>query len=131
MDTQQSAVNTDYYQLLVEFGEAFNRHDADALVAMMTEDACFYTVAGETTYGNKISGREAIKSAFAMVWEAMPNAHWDAGDIFVCGNRGLTEWVFSGTDKEGKRIKAQGCDIFTFKDGKILVKNAFRKQVGT
>ncbi len=124
-------MDTNYYQLLTDFGQAFNRHDADALVAMMTEDACFYTVAGTTVYGNKIHGRDAIKSAFTAVWEAMPDACWEAGDIFVCENRGLAEWIFSGTDKDGNCIKAQGCDIFTFRDGKISVKNAFRKQVST
>ncbi len=122
-------MNTDYYQLLTDFGRAFNRHDADALVAMMTEDACFYAPVGKAVHGNKITGRDAIKSAFTAVWEAMPDAHWQAGDIFVCENRGLAEWVFSGTGKDGSRIEAQGCDVFTFRDGKISVKNAFRKQV--
>ncbi len=124
-------MDKNYYQLLIDFGQAFNNHDADALVAMMAEDACFYTAAGETAYGNKISGRDAIKSAFASVWETMPDAHWEAGDIFIYKNRGLAEWVFSGTGKDGNRIEAQGCDIFTFKEGKISVKNAFRKQVST
>jgi ketosteroid isomerase-like protein len=32
-----------------------------------------------------------------------------------------------GTGADGKRIEANGVDIFTFRDGKILVKNAFRK----
>lgn len=124
-----NAMDTNYHQLLIDFGQTFNRHDADALVAMMTEDACFYTAAGEAVYGNKISGRNAIKSAFASVWEAMPDARWEAGDIFIYENRGLAEWVFSGTGKNGSHTEAQGCDVFTFRDGKISVKNAFRKQV--
>ena len=31
------------------------------------------------------------------------------------------------TGKDGKAIEVRGCDIFTFRDGKIAVKNSFRK----
>ena len=40
----------------------------------------------------------------------------------------MTEWVFSGTRDDGVRIEVQGCDVFTFMDGKIAVKNSYRKQ---
>jgi hypothetical protein len=46
---------------------------------------------------------------------------------FVQGNRGVSEWIFTGTNTEGKRSEVAGCDIFTFRDGKIQVKNSYRK----
>lgn len=123
-------MNQQYITLLKDFGCAFNDHDADKLVAMMTNDAIFYTVAGNTKFGNKITGIDNIRQAFQGVWTQMPDAHWQAGDIFISGDRGLSDWIFSGTDKDTHhRIEAQGCDIFTFRDGKIAIKNAFRKQV--
>ncbi len=116
-------------QLLKDFGNAFNSHNADNLVSMMTDDAIFYTVAGDGIYGNEIVGKDAIKKAFNSVWDIMPDANWATGNIFVSGNMGLSEWVFSGTNKnDGSRIEAQGCDVFTFQNGKIMTKNAFRKQ---
>jgi ketosteroid isomerase-like protein len=45
----------------------------------------------------------------------------------VTGDRGVSEWTFSGTRSDGKRIEVNGCDLFTFLDGKIAVKNSFRK----
>jgi len=26
-------------------------------------------------------------------------------------------------------VRARGCDVFTFREGKILIKNSFRKQL--
>src|SRR5829696_2383249 len=40
----------------------------------------------------------------------------------------VTEWVFAGTRDDGVRVEVQGCDVFTFRDGKIAVKNSCRKQ---
>ena len=42
--------------------------------------------------------------------------------------RSVSEWVFVGTDAEdGTVVKDRGCDVFTFKDGKILVKDTYLK----
>ena len=39
----------------------------------------------------------------------------------------MSEWTFTGTLKDGKRVEVNGCDLFTFRSGKIAVKNSFRK----
>jgi ketosteroid isomerase-like protein len=43
------------------------------------------------------------------------------------GDRGVSEWTFTGTSKDGTRVEVSGCDLFTFRNGKIAVKNSFRK----
>ena len=45
----------------------------------------------------------------------------------VCGDRGVSEWKFTGTRADGTRVEANGCDLFTFRNGKIAVKDAYRK----
>ncbi len=45
----------------------------------------------------------------------------------VAGNRGLSEWTFTGTAVDGKKVEVHGCDVFTFERGKIAVKSAFFK----
>jgi ketosteroid isomerase-like protein len=45
----------------------------------------------------------------------------------VTGDRGVSEWTFTGTLKDGKRVEVIGCDVFTFRNGKIAIKNSFRK----
>jgi ketosteroid isomerase-like protein len=39
----------------------------------------------------------------------------------------VMESTFTGTASDGSRIEANMVDLIQFRDGKILVKNAFRK----
>lgn len=112
---------------LAETFDAFNRHDIDAVMTHFAEDCVFYTVAGPEAHGTKIEGRAAIARAFEAVWQAMPDAHWDHHSHFVHADRAVSEWTFSGTDATGLRTEAQGADLFTVRDGKLVVKQALRK----
>lgn len=112
---------------LASLFDAFNRHDVDSVMSVFADDCVFYTVAGAEVYGSKIEGAEAIGKAFSGVWAAMPDAHWDHHGHFVHENRAVSEWTFSGTNADGSRIEAEGADLFTLRDGKIVIKQAFRK----
>lgn len=108
--------------------DAFNRHDIDAVMTHFAEDCVFTTVGGSEEFGTRIEGRDAIAQAFVAVWTAMPDAEWADHRHFVCGDRAVSEWTFRGTDAEGRRTEAQGVDLFTLRDGKLVMKQAFRKQ---
>jgi ketosteroid isomerase-like protein len=112
---------------LQAFSAAWNRHDVCALMAFMHPACVFYTVAGPDTFGTCHSGPQAVAKAFAAAWAAFPDARWLHDQHFVAGNSGVSQWTFCGTAADGSRIEADGVDVFTFQDGKILVKNAFRK----
>ncbi len=113
---------------LAAFSDAFNRHDADALMRWMTADCVFEAAAGPEVYGARFVGRAAVRAAFEAVFQHFPDAHWGHGRHYVIGERGVSEWVFTGTHTEGWRIEAEGCDLFEFRDGLIAVKRAFRKE---
>lgn len=34
----------------------------------------------------------------------------------------------TGTTKDGAKVEVNGCDVFTLKNGKIALKNSYRKQ---
>ena len=108
--------------------EAFNRHDAAAVAALMTEDCIFETAAGPDVHGQRHSGRPAAQAAFEQVWTALPDVRWDDVRHFCSGNRAVSEWVFRATRSDGSRIEVQGCDLFTIRHGKVAVKQAFRKE---
>jgi steroid delta-isomerase-like uncharacterized protein len=114
-------------EFLQAFTDAWNRHDIDALMTFMTDDCVFEAAAGPDACGTRYQGREAVRTAFAQVWAMFPDARWENGRHFVAGERGVSEWTFTGTHPDGTRVEADGCDLFTFRDGKIAVKNAFRK----
>jgi len=112
---------------LQAFAEAWNRHDIDDLMSFMTDDCVFEASAGPEACGTRSQGRQAVRAAFAEVWATFPDAHWGNARHFVCGDRGVSEWTFTGTRHDGARVEVQGCDLFTFRDGKIAVKNSYRK----
>ena len=39
----------------------------------------------------------------------------------------MSEWTFTGTRADGARVEVHGCDLFTCRNGKIVVKNSYRK----
>ena len=114
-------------ELLQAFNDAWNRHDIDALMSFMTDDCVFQTAGGTLACGTRHEGRDAVRAAFAQAWQTFPDAQWRNGRHFVDGERGVSEWTFTGTKVDGTRIEADGCDLFTFRDGRIAEKNAFRK----
>ena len=113
---------------LQAFADAWNQHDADLLMTFMTDDCIFDSAAGPLIHGGRFEGAQAVKAAYAAIWEKFPDAQWLQGNHFVAGDRGVSEWLFRGTTKEGQLVEARGCDLFTFRQGKIHVKDSFRKQ---
>lgn len=110
------------------FAQAFNRHDVAAILADMTADCVFEASAGPDVCGRRYEGPHEVGKAFAEVFETFPDAQWRDARHFFVGDRGLSEWIFSGTRADGTRVEVTGCDVFTFRDGKIAVKNSYRKQ---
>ena len=116
-----------YERLLDEFGQAFNRHDLDGLMSMMTDDCIFDASAGGTVDGERHRGQRAVRAAFAAVFAEYPDAQWRGANHVVAGERAVSEWTFTGTRADGMRVEVRGCDVFTLRGGKIAIKDSFRK----
>lgn len=114
-------------EMLQAFAEAWNRHDLDALMSFMTEDCVFEASAGVDVCGTRFVGRESVRAGFAEVWATFPDAQWRDARHFVLEDRGVSEWTFTGTRADGTRVEVNGCDLFTFRDGRISLKNSYRK----
>ncbi|HAT38714.1 nuclear transport factor 2 family protein [Polynucleobacter necessarius] len=115
--------------LAEEFSAAWNRHDINALMSFMSDDCVFHAAAGPDACGVRHVGMGAVNVAFESAWLNFPNAQWINDRHFVHGNFGVSEWPFVGTALDGARVEADGgVDIFTFKNGKIQLKNACRKK---
>lgn len=115
--------------LLVAFNKAWNDHDIEALMGFMIDDCVFYAVGGPDKMGAIHRGTQAVRKAYESAWLNIPDAQWKDGAHFITGEHGVSESTFCGTAKDGSPIEARMVDVFTFRDGKIAVKNAFRKQV--
>jgi taurine dehydrogenase small subunit len=109
------------------FEAGWNGHDVDLLMTFMSDDCVFESTAGPEACGTRHVGRERVREAFSRVFAAFPDARFGSARHFVSGDRGLSEWVFTGTGGDGRKVEVNGCDVFTFDRGKIAVKSAFFK----
>ena len=113
---------------LQAFADAWNRHDIETLMSFMTDDCVFQMWTGPLECGTRYSGTAEVRRGFVKAWLDFPDAHWGGAQHFISGERGLSEWIFTGRRAtDGARIEVRGCDVFTFRSGRIAVKNSFRK----
>lgn len=105
---------------------------------MMTEDCTFFMAFGPTGSpdGTAANGPAEVQQAFQSTFENFPDATWASrGPDFVAQTadgmwRGASVWTFKGTRRsDGAVFDTNGVDIFTLRDGKIWIKDAFRKDV--
>ena len=124
MSTAPSEVTV---ETLDAFANAGNRHDVDTIMSFMTDDCVFESSAGPEVCGTRSVGRAAVRAAYVEVWMNFPDAQWVGARHFVSGDRGVSEWTFTGTRADGTRVEVHGCDLFTFQGGRIALKNSYRK----
>jgi ketosteroid isomerase-like protein len=126
----QQASNAATLAMLDRFAAAWNRHDVDGLMDCMAPECAFETAAGKDVNGTRHVGRDAVRRAYAAVFEAYTDARWNNPKHFIAGDRAVSEWTFTGTTSDGTKVEVNGCDVFTLQGGKIALKNSYRKQRG-
>lgn len=111
--------------------DAFNRHDLDAIMEYFAEDCVFDFPRGPEFNGQRFIGKHQVRQALASRFSGIPDVHYgdDLHWISEAGDHGVSEWTLTGTTTNGTRIKVRGCDLWTFKNGKITGKNSFWKIV--
>lgn len=125
-NTMEMTVTADTLKKVLD---AFNRHDLDAIMEYFSEDCTFDFPRGPEYYGQRFVGKTAVREGLASRFKGIPDVHYGEDIHFVSadGDRGLSEWTLTGTTTAGVKIKVRGCDLWTFRDGKIIRKDAFWK----
>lgn len=107
------------------FNEAFNRHDADALAAFLTDDTVFEDTSPAPD-GRRIDGKSAVVDFWRGWFARNADAHFDAEEIIVSGDRAVVLWVYR-KKRDGQPWHIRGVDIFTVRNGKVAAKLAYVK----
>lgn len=107
------------------FNAAFNRHDADALSAFLTEDTVFEDTSPAPD-GRRVEGKTAVVEFWRNWFTHNADARFDAEEVIVSGNRATVLWVYHKM-RNGQPWHLRGVDIFTVKDGKVAAKLAYVK----
>jgi len=107
------------------FNEAFNRHDADALAPLLTEDTVFEDTSPAPD-GRRIEGKAAVVEFWRGWFVRNPDARFEAEEVIVSGSRATVLWVYRKT-RNGQPWHLRGVDVFTVRDGKVAAKLAYVK----
>jgi ketosteroid isomerase-like protein len=118
---------TDRIEVLRDIAAGFDTHDLDRIMRHFTDDAVFEAPRGPEAFGRRFEGIDAVREAFAGRFASIPDVRYQEDDHFVDGDRGASEWTLRGTTTDGERLEIRGCDLRTFRDGKVTRKDSFWK----
>ncbi|HMU44597.1 MAG TPA: nuclear transport factor 2 family protein [Ignavibacteriaceae bacterium] len=108
-----------------KFNEAFNNHDVDQIMFLMTED-CVFENTRPSPDGERFEGQIAVRKVWEEMFKRSPKAKFDAEEIFAFGDRCIVRWIYHWI-KEGKEGHVRGVDIIRVRDGKIAEKFSYVK----
>ena len=109
--------------------DAFDRHDLDAIMAHFAEDCTFDMPRGKDPWGTRFVGKAAVREGLASRFKGIPDVRYGEARHFTAGDRGASEWTLTGTTVAGVRVNVRGCDLWEFRDGKIVRKDSYWKIV--
>lgn len=115
--------------VLQRISDGFARQDVDAIVDCFTDDGIFDLTQGPDPWGERFQGKAAVRVAVANLFKTLPDVRFTDATRWVCGDRGVSEWTCVATTPKGHRLEVRGCDLFTFRDGKVAKKDSYFKQV--
>jgi ketosteroid isomerase-like protein len=116
-------------ETLRELLDAFNQHDLDRIMDFFSEDATFDMPRGPEPWGTRYVGKAEVRKGLATRFAGIPDVHYGEDRHSVSGNRGVSEWLLTGTSSTGQAIKVRGCDLFEFRYGKVTRKDSYWKIV--
>jgi steroid delta-isomerase-like uncharacterized protein len=114
-------------ETLEAIADAFNRHDTDGVMAFFADDAVFETPRGPEACGRRLVGTDQVRGGVAARFAGIPDVHYGEATHFVADDRGVSEWTLTGTTTDGERLELRGCDLWTFRDGKVIRKDSYWK----
>ncbi len=124
MDIETEAVPT--LAVVQQYNDAFNRHDVNAIMQLMTTD-CVFENSFPAPNGEVYQGQTAVRGFWERFFVASPQAHFEFYDQFVSDDRAVVHYNYHWIDKYGRKGHVQGVDILRLRGGKISEKRSFVK----
>lgn len=112
--------------LVLEFNEAFNRHDVTSMMQLMSDDCVFENTAPAPD-GTVYLGKAAVTDFWQTFFRQSSQAHIEIEEIFGLGERCIMRWRYSWIDEAGQPGHIRGVDLFRVRNGKIQEKRSYVK----
>lgn len=107
--------------VIERFTDAFNAHDVDAVMRLMTDD-CVFESTGPAPDGRRFDGQEQVRACWQELFDGTPSARFDLEELVGADDRALARWVYHW---DGGHVR--GVDVFTVRDGKVAAKLSYVK----
>ena len=125
-----SAPSSITIELLDAIQDAFNRHDVDGILAHFADDCEWLMARGPAPRdGRRCHGKAEIRAVLAERYGRIPDMRWVDMRHWIIGDKALSEWVVQGTSVDGETLDYLGCDLWEFRDGKVVKKDTYWKYV--
>ena len=123
---------------IAAYGEAWNSHDVEAILALHTEDSVFEN----HTSGGKGVGKDAIREILKGVFAAFPDIRFDARRTYVRDGLVTQEWTATGTlampftkgattvEPTGRKVSWNGVDVIPFVGNLVARKDVYVDSIG-
>jgi ketosteroid isomerase-like protein len=110
-------------ELLRLFSEVWARRDVPALLGLLTPDAVYAASVGPEP-GTTFRGQVEIAAGLAVMFAHDEGAQATQGEPMVLGDAAVSTWTYTFSDG---RPSQHGVDLWRFRDGRIALKDAYRK----
>lgn len=113
-------------RIVLNFNDAFNRHDVAGMMQLMSDD-CVFENTDPAPDGTIYSGKEAVTQFWKDFFRESPHAHIEIEEVFGMGKRCIMRWIYSWEDTTGKKGHVRGVDVFQVREGLITEKFSYVK----
>lgn len=113
---------TSIFELAERYSDAWHSHDADAIVALHTDDTVFHMHVGD----EPARGREAVRATFGQILEQWPDLHFHPVSLRFGEDFWVAEWRMTGTASDsGAHMDGDAIDVITVKNGRVHTKDTY------
>lgn len=103
------------------FNDAFNAHDVDAVMRLMTDDCVFESTAPAPD-GDRVVGQAGVRRVWEDLFRSSPDARFVAEEIVVADDRCVVRWRY-----EFGQGHVRGVDVIRVRNGKVAEKLSYVK----
>jgi steroid delta-isomerase-like uncharacterized protein len=125
-------------KVMAAYGEAWNSHNVEAILAMHTDDSVFEN----HTSGGKGIGKAAIREILKGVFSTFPDIRFDARRTYVRDDLVTQEWTATATlaipytrgattvQPTGTKVSWNGVDVMPFVGALVARKDVYVDSMG-
>ena len=107
--------------VVTQFNAAFNAHDVDAVMALLTADCVFENTAPAPD-GERFTGQAAVRAFWEAFFRAAPAAHFTWEEAFAAGDRAVVRWTYTWGAGH-----VRGVDVLRVQAGRVAEKLSYVK----